>query len=370
MTFDRLRRTWEILGRDDPMWAVLSDPSKYNNQWDPAEFFHTGEVEIDSLLESLAAKNLEIRTGRCMDFGCGVGRLSQALARHFDSVDGVDIAQSMVDAANRYNRHGARCRYHVNPRNDLSLFETGSFDFIYSTIVLQHMETEYAERYIAEFLRVLAPGGLAVFQVPSEFHERPKATLRAHAARVTVQHVPRLEVGRRVAVLVVVENASDEAWPESAPIQVGNHWLDELGSKLVRDDGRSPLPDEMAPGDRRTIGVWVTAPTAPGRYQLEIDLVEEGVTWFGDAGSATARVAVEVTRPSPWDCLARRFRARKGPAEAIGPPDEPAVMEMHPVRKERMITIVASGGADVVDVEPSAASGPEWEAYRYVIRKR
>ena len=369
MTFDRLRHTWEVLGRDDPLWAVLSSRSKYNNQWDSAEFFETGVTEINGLFEDLAAKDVAVRSGRCLDFGCGVGRVSQALCDHFESVDGVDIAQSMVDAARKYNRHGERCRYHVNPKDDLSLFDDSSFDFVYSNIVLQHMETQYAERYIAEFLRVLAPGGVTVFQVPSRFREMSRPTLRTHLSRVQVGAVPTLEVGSRTPVTVSVENVGDEAWPTTLPIQVGNHWLADDGSVLMLDDGRSPLPGEMGPGDQRSVGVWVTAPSAPGRYILEFDLVEEAVTWFVDGGSTTARTTVEVTQPPLSTRLARTLRQRTQRSASAPAEVAPAVMEMHAVPKDRVLAIVAAGGGEAIDVSEFDVAGPEWESYRYVVRK-
>jgi SAM-dependent methyltransferase len=369
VTFERLRRTWEILGRDDPLWAVLSDPSKHNNQWDSAEFFRTGRQEIDTLFEGLRQRGLQPNSRRCLDFGCGVGRVSQALCAHFDSVDGVDIAQSMVDAANRYNRYGERCRYHVNTKDDLDLFGPESFDFVYSNIVLQHMETELAERYIAEFMRVLAPDGLAVFQVPSRFRVLPRPSLSSHKSEVVVERLPGLEVGRRSAVTVVVRNVSGEVWPVTAPIQVGNHWLDRHGSVLVLDDGRAPLPGEMKPGDERSVGVWVTAPTAPGPYILEFDVVEENVAWFGDHDSSTARIPVEVIRPSLWKRVARKLPDRGRIANTDGGEASPAIMEMHAVPKERVAAIATSGGGEVVDIEDFDVSGPEWESYRYFIRK-
>ncbi len=59
-----------------------------------------------------------------------------------------------------------RCNYHVNTVADLSLFPDGAFDFIYSNITLQHIPPEASEAYIGEFMRVLRPGGIALFQVP------------------------------------------------------------------------------------------------------------------------------------------------------------------------------------------------------------
>ena len=74
----------------------------------------------------------------------------------------------MIKLVKRYNRHGQRCRYYLNERADLRLFESESFDVIYSSLVLQHMTPTYAKSYIKEFLRVLVPGGLLVFQFPGE----------------------------------------------------------------------------------------------------------------------------------------------------------------------------------------------------------
>jgi len=106
--------------------------------------------------------------GRALDFGCGVGRLTQALSPHFKNVVGVDVADSMIERAKNFNRHGDRCRYVVNAAANLGQFESGSFDFIYCHVVLQHMKPEYATCYIAEFMRLLARGGIAVFDIPAE----------------------------------------------------------------------------------------------------------------------------------------------------------------------------------------------------------
>src|SRR5260370_760331 len=62
---------------------------------------------------------------------------------------------------------GQRCRFVVHDANDLALFHEDTFDLIYTSLVLQHMRPEYSLNYIKEFLRVLAPGGLIIFQIPS-----------------------------------------------------------------------------------------------------------------------------------------------------------------------------------------------------------
>ena len=115
-------------------------------------------------------------------YAAGVGRLTQALADHFEEVHGVDIAPSMVRHAERFNRHGARCHYHLNATSDLGLFEPDRFDFVYNNVTLQHMEPRYAKRYVVEFLRVMR-GGVLIFQVPSEPQPPPEPPPASHAKR-------------------------------------------------------------------------------------------------------------------------------------------------------------------------------------------
>jgi len=167
MNLGKLQECWNALGETDPLWAILADPAKKGGKWDWDDFFRTGECDIEKVLGRVAAQGIEIHHGKALDFGCGVGRLTQALGLHFEECVGVDIAPSMIRLAREHNRRGARCRYELNAHPDLRLFADNTFDFVYSTLVLQHMRPDYAKCYISEFLRVLAPGGCVVFTLPS-----------------------------------------------------------------------------------------------------------------------------------------------------------------------------------------------------------
>ena len=46
----RLKDDWEDLADVDAFWAILSDPKKSRGRWDAAEFFLTGEREIESFM--------------------------------------------------------------------------------------------------------------------------------------------------------------------------------------------------------------------------------------------------------------------------------------------------------------------------------
>ena len=170
MSLKHVQRTYEKLGQEAPLYAVLTERG-YTQ--DPEALFASGRKEIAAELDHLRGLALELRVGRALDFGCGVGRLSQALCATFERVDGIDISDSMIRKAQEFNRYGDRCNYQVNVNDDLRLFAADQFDFVYSNITLQHIPPQYALRYIAEFIRILRPGGIALFHVPSGKEHRP-----------------------------------------------------------------------------------------------------------------------------------------------------------------------------------------------------
>ncbi len=165
MKLSDLEAEFTRLGKTDPFWAVLSNPGTEGGKWDRTEFFRTGEKDVQQSLHELAELGIGVARGKAMDFGCGVGRLTQPLAREFDEAVGVDIASSMIDIASDLASALPNCKFVVNTRDDLSQFPTSSFDFIYSHIVFQHMEPRYSLAYMREFGRLLRPGGCTAFQV-------------------------------------------------------------------------------------------------------------------------------------------------------------------------------------------------------------
>jgi hypothetical protein len=64
----------------------------------------------------------------------------------------------------------------------------------------------------------------------------------------------------------------------------------------VQEGLRSSLPRPLDPGASCQVALRLHAPSTAGVYILELDLVEEGVTWFSEQGVPPMRVAVRVTR--------------------------------------------------------------------------
>jgi len=161
------KERWDRLAREDPLWAILTDPAKRNGGWDVGEFFSTGVEEIAAVMRTAESLGYPAEHRAALDFGCGVGRLTQPLAGYFGHVTGVDVSPAMLDLARQFNRAGDRCVYVLNTRDDLRQFADSAFDFIYARNVLQHVGVRNARRYVREFVRVLRPSGLALFQLAS-----------------------------------------------------------------------------------------------------------------------------------------------------------------------------------------------------------
>ena len=176
------KRDWDDLGEMDAFWAVLSDPKLRYGKWDINEFFSTGERVIEKIMRS--AERLGYPSGRdlALDFGCGVGRLTRPLSRHFQRCYGIDISERMIDKAREINQSVPNCEFTVNTENDLRVFPDDHFDMICSFRVLQHVPGRRVIRsYISEFVRTLEKNGLLVFQLPCHIPRRRRIQPRRRA---------------------------------------------------------------------------------------------------------------------------------------------------------------------------------------------
>jgi ubiquinone/menaquinone biosynthesis C-methylase UbiE len=105
-------------------------------------------------------------TGRSvLDIGCGSGMNSALLAFRGARVTGIDISPSLVELAvqrARINGIAERTRFLVTSAHDLP-FPDRSFDLVVGIAILHHLDVPLVAR---ETLRILKPGGRAVFQEP------------------------------------------------------------------------------------------------------------------------------------------------------------------------------------------------------------
>jgi SAM-dependent methyltransferase len=377
---------WDRHAQQDPMWAVLSDPAKKGRRWDLREFMANGEREIALLMHQLAQLGMAPAPTSVLDFGCGIGRLTQALARRFDRVTGVDISPEMIALAREFNQYAAAVEYVCTGESDLRTLSDASYDLIYSNIVLQHVAPHASVEYLHAFFRLLKPSGILVFQLPS--HQEPQGDWAilpmadpAYQARLElIVPVATQPAGSELLIPIRVTNVSPHEWRQRdcGSLRAGNHWFDETGRYMVvQDNGRAVLPQSLSPGESCNVMLPVRVPSAPGAYLGEIDLVHEGVTWFRDKGSAAVRFPVvvvaalgELQQPANTINELPVPDYPTGPAHTIGEAtgDEIGPFPMYGVPREQVLDIVSKHGATLVHIEDGLRAGVEWVDYRYFIR--
>jgi hypothetical protein len=142
-----------------------------------------------------------------------------------------------------------------------------------------------------------------VYAVPPRESNVAVAELPTNAfrARVTAENVPvTLKPGEKTTLSVIVKNVSDATWqavgePDgSYAVTLRNRWLSADGTVLKDHDGQARLPYDLEPGDTAGVSLEITAPKTPGEYVLELDVVQERVTWFSDKGSQPLRLRLKV----------------------------------------------------------------------------
>jgi SAM-dependent methyltransferase len=361
-----LQRHWDAFGRLDPHWAILNEPGKLGGRWEDDAFFQTGRIEVEAMLRHVDGLGLPLpSTDRALDFGCGIGRVTQALCDRFERVDGVDIAPSMIEKARELNRFDDACSYFVNERDDLTLVDPNRYDFVYSRLVLQHMQPEYAARYITEFVRVLVPDGVALFQIPAGHHPPPAGEPKilpdaGFSAELACSSAPAMATGRPTEVAVRVRNASSLDWEGDTahPFRVGNHWRAANSEMVVYDGDRVQLPDRVAAGEELEVRLVCYPPKKPGSYTLELDVVQEGVAWFADRGSPLLELPVDVV-------AGEAAHESGGADEEVQAPK----MEMHAIPQREVRRLLERSGATLVYETADDCTG-DWQSFLYCAVKR
>jgi SAM-dependent methyltransferase len=164
---DRATRDWNTLGETEPFFAVLTEDRFLRERMsddDREAFFASGEADVAQIFELI-----DCLTNSALDFGCGVGRLTRALAKRVDRVAGVDAAESMLRLA----------RGNVPAASFSTAIPNERFDLIVSLIVFQHIPIRRGEALLDELLDHL--DGVAAIHFT---FRRPGSSMRRVARRI------------------------------------------------------------------------------------------------------------------------------------------------------------------------------------------
>jgi ubiquinone/menaquinone biosynthesis C-methylase UbiE len=161
--------------REELLWKPLTCFSRrqYAEVWDElagtlrdASVTATGAAEEQSLRYSAAdcLHNLLSIAGvqpedSVLEIGCGVGRIGRELCPHCRLWTGADISGRMLAFAAQRLSGTNNARLVQLREVGLGEFDDGSFDVVYATNMLAHLDEMDRWRYVQESFRVLRPGG-------------------------------------------------------------------------------------------------------------------------------------------------------------------------------------------------------------------
>lgn len=180
---------WEGFASNDPYFYIDTDFDRIRNEPDAIEqFYESGRATVVAMFDEVAP----LFEGRSLaiEIGCGVGRILLGQAPNFDRVRGVDVAPRMLalleERATQVGIHNVRGFLPTQPWGE----PAGSADYVYSLLVLQHIEEQLEiATYIQGIGSALRSGGIAQLQ----FDTRPRTLgyrLRHH---LPDRVIPRLQ---------------------------------------------------------------------------------------------------------------------------------------------------------------------------------
>lgn len=126
---------------------------------------------------------------------------------------------------------------------------------------------------------------------------RAPGRLRAELEAAAPEARLRAAAGQRLQRRVRVRNAGNTLWlaaPGPGQVLLGGHLRAVDGRLLEQDFLRVALPGDVAPEGRVELELACPAPDRPGAYVLELDLLVEGLCWFGARGSSTLSLPLDV----------------------------------------------------------------------------
>lgn len=143
-----------------------------------ARFFASGGRDLEAITHRFSLPT----SGRCHEIGCGSGRMTVHLARHFGALSANDICGSAVKDAR--SLVGSAASITVGGPEALHNLPDGQYDLVVSLAVLQHVnDTATILAYITQSTLLLAAGGVAALEVASSGVHRFLHDLAVDACR-------------------------------------------------------------------------------------------------------------------------------------------------------------------------------------------
>jgi 2-polyprenyl-3-methyl-5-hydroxy-6-metoxy-1,4-benzoquinol methylase len=162
---------WRRYGENEPHWSVIVSPDflSTNIAQTIDRFYASGRGNVELALRAVRRAGADpAKFKTAVDFGCGVGRLTLALAGRVEFVTGIDISPGHLRLARERARETGIGNVEFEAISTISeIMMLAKTDFIISIIVLQHNPPPVIAELLRMLLRLLNPGGIAYIQVPT-----------------------------------------------------------------------------------------------------------------------------------------------------------------------------------------------------------
>ena len=223
-----VRRKWLRLGIDRPHWSVTGKDEFLPQHFaaNQAAFEASGQDDLDIILAVLNRNSLPVESLRHVcDFGCGVGRVTLKLAGRFPRITACDVSDAHLRAGRDAAARLGIGNIHFTQVDAPAYGMTEPVDLWFSNLVLQHNPPPVMAAILRRMFALLAPGGIALFQVPTYiqgYRFDAASYLRAPPGDPIEVHVlPQQEVlaQAREASCDVLEIREDcSVWPPSEAV--------------------------------------------------------------------------------------------------------------------------------------------------------
>lgn len=173
---ERARERWLAMRANDGPVAVADGlavpPSKLRllvdgRSGDGERFLQIGRLMAGSIQSAVTESGAKLEEMTAiLDFGCGCGRVARNWAGlEGPQVHGSDYNEELVSWCEDNLPFLRAARNQLEPP---TRYEPESFDLIYALSVLSHLSEPLQDAWVAEFRRLLRPGGLLIVSVLGE----------------------------------------------------------------------------------------------------------------------------------------------------------------------------------------------------------
>lgn len=188
-----MREFWDQRADEDAFYFV-DNRLRYGAP-DLERFWRGGAEDLAVILDTLGVGLSG--ADRVVEIGCGVGRVTRALAAGAADVRALDVSPRMLHLAREHNPDLKNVQWLEGDGTSLAGVDESSADVCFSHVVFQHIpDPAVTLAYVEDMGRVLRPGGWSAFQVSNSSVLHRRRPLRERLRSLPAQLLRRRPRGQ------------------------------------------------------------------------------------------------------------------------------------------------------------------------------